>query len=590
MRQRLRPGAEKNRPEVSVASKDQAGIEVVWGTALLDRLATRARGLGVIASSVLLFAVYVVGAEACHVFVIPPSQSAVAWLPSGLNFALFVRARRIPALWPGWLAALWLGQFVVVRYNDGLPMVTAILWSTANVVVPLTAALLARRYVADPFTMRRLRDIVLLGAMIVVSVLPGALLGAAGAVLGLGAPSIARFALTWGSSDALGIIVLAPVVLTWTAEHPKPAGRALEAISLLAGMTLVSAIVFLRSEPTLLDLSLFALLSLFVAWASIRFGPRATTIVVLLVDMVMVGATVNGLGPFARSGLGPEAQLLNLQVLVATLALLTLLLAAAIEEQRVARAAAEASHGRAQLLLAERAQAEARLRLANAELGALTEELHASKEEERRHIVQELHDGLGQVLTAAKISLHIARKGETPDKSQPRIDEAVRFIDQCIDSVRDLSRGMRPALLDEDGLLPALQAFLEEQRRHSGLTLTLRAPPALRRLPPATEVALFRIVQESLTNVLRHARAVQVVVTIDTTQDSLEASVRDDGQGFDVDAVMGKTLAAQHLGLVGMRERARSIGADFSITSTLGRGAQVSVRLPMSAAGGNPSA
>lgn len=96
--------------------------------------------LGAIASSVLLFAVYVAGAEACHVFVIPPSQSAVAWLPSGRNFALFVRARRIPALWPGWLAALWLGQFVVVRFNDGLPMVTALLWSTANVVVPLTAA------------------------------------------------------------------------------------------------------------------------------------------------------------------------------------------------------------------------------------------------------------------------------------------------------------------------------------------------------------------------------------------------------------------------------------------------------------------
>ena len=80
---------------------------------------------------------------------------------------------------------------------------------------------------------------------------------------------------------------------------------------------------------------------------------------------------------------------------------------------------------------------------------------------------------------------------------------------------------------------------------------------------------------------LRHARAAQVVVTIDATKNGLEASVRDDGQGFDVDAVMGRTLAAQHLGLVGMRERARSIGADLSITSTIGRGAQVSVRLPM---------
>src|SRR6185503_16326246 len=160
------------RSEASMAPKGQAEIEVVWGTALLDRLATRTWGLGAMASSVLLFAVYVAGAVASSVFVIPPSQSAVAWLPSGLNFALFVRARRIPALWPGWLAALWLGQFVVVGYSDGLPMVTTLFWSTANVVVPLTAALLARRYVADPFSMRRLRDVLLLAAMVVVSVLP----------------------------------------------------------------------------------------------------------------------------------------------------------------------------------------------------------------------------------------------------------------------------------------------------------------------------------------------------------------------------------------------------------------------------------
>jgi signal transduction histidine kinase len=543
-----------------------AGIGEMSGTALLGRLSKLTRGLGLILSSGVLFLVYLVGAEASYAFVIPPSRSAVFWLPSGLTFALFILARRIPSLWPGWLGALWLGEFVVVRHH-GIPIVTAFAWATANVLLPLTVLLLARRFAADPFTLLRLRDTLVLTAMTVVSAVPGALLAAAGGVLGMGAPSFAKLALSWGSSDALGIILIAPVVLTWTARHPKPAGRPIEAIALFVGMTLVSASLSLRSEPAILDQSLFSLLSLFVAWASIRFGPRATTIAVLVVDFVMVGATAHGLGPFGRSGLAPGAQLLNLQVMIATLALLTLMLAGAIEEQRAARSTAEASHDQARLLLDE--------------LGALTGQLQSSKEEERRHIAQELHDGLGQVLTAAKISLQMVGRSESKEASQANIGNAVRLIDECIDDVRNLSSGMRPVLLDEAGLIRALQAFLEEQRRHSGLVLTLRAPADLSRLPVTTEVALFRIVQEAFTNVLRHARAAEVVVAIHATDDCLEVAVRDDGQGFDVDAVVGRTLAAQHLGLVGMRERARAIGATFSITSASGRGTQVSVRLPM---------
>src|SRR6185503_7407888 len=126
------------------------------------------------------------------------------------------------------------------------------------------------------------------------------------------------------------------------------------------------------------------------------------------------------------------------------------------------------------------------LQRVNDELGALTVQLHTSKEEERRQIVQELHDGVGQLLTAAKINLQIAGREPTPGAGQRKIDEAVQLIDQGIDGVRNLSRGMRPAMLDEAGLVVALQTFLDGQRRLSGLELTLRADPQLRRLPPST--------------------------------------------------------------------------------------------------------
>ena len=94
-------------------------------------------------------------------------------------------------------------------------------------------------------------------------------------------------------------------------------------------------------------------------------------------------------------------------------------------------------------------------------------------------------------------------------------------------------------------------------------------------------MALFRIVQEAYTNVLRHARAQSVLVALDMTSGDLEVTVRDDGQGFDVDGVIGRTMADRHLGLVGMRERARAIGGSFAITSELEQGTQVRVTVPL---------
>jgi signal transduction histidine kinase len=296
-----------------------------------------------VGSSFLVFALYSVGAAMSYEFVIPPSQTAVFWLPSGMTFALFARARRVPSFWPGWLLALFLGELVVVHAH-GIPWAVAAAWGMVNIALAVAIALLSRRFLVDPFAFRALRDIGAFLGVTAVAVVPGSLVAAAAAVLGLGAPSFVGVAVTWAVSDALGILLFAPVLLSWSASHPKPRGRVLEAAALLLALTVSSCAVFYRSEASSLERSLPSLLLLYVAWGSIRFGPRMTTLGLFIIDVIEVMATGRGRGPFATSGLNPADQLLNLQLLVATIGLLMLLLAAAIEEQRAARAASEEAH------------------------------------------------------------------------------------------------------------------------------------------------------------------------------------------------------------------------------------------------------
>ncbi len=310
--------------------------------ASVRRVAELHRPACIVGSSVAVFIAYLAVAHASYAFVIPPSRIAVFWLPSGMAFALFVRARWARWLWPGWVVAIFLGELTNTRYH-GVPLAVGLAWALSAVLVPLTAALLARRFPANPFSFRRIRDMVLLAGLSAVCVVPGALVASAAAVGGFSTSSFAQMAVSWASSDALGIFVLAPVLLTWTARHPRPVGQLPEAVVLFSALASLSWVVFHRTEATRLDPAMPSLLFLFIAWASIRFGPRATALAILILDFIAVGATSRAMGPFATSSLDPAAQLLNLQVLVANLGFLMLLLAAAIEEQREARSIAEAA-------------------------------------------------------------------------------------------------------------------------------------------------------------------------------------------------------------------------------------------------------
>jgi signal transduction histidine kinase len=232
-----------------------------------------------------------------------------------------------------------------------------------------------------------------------------------------------------------------------------------------------------------------------------------------------------------------------------------------------------------------RVEATARdLRVAYERLGQLHLRLEASKEEERRFLAHELHDEFGQLLTALKLRIQAAARSTATGVGATPGADPIAVIDDLIARVRRMSGDLRPPLLDEVGLVPAVRAYLETQAAISGVTMTLDAdePPAgTPRLEPQLEITCFRIVQEAVTNAIRHAAARDLRVHLDRGADRIALRIRDDGRGFDVGVRLESAAADGHLGVVGMRERVRAHGGGFRLDSQPGAGTTIEVELPL---------
>lgn len=215
------------------------------------------------------------------------------------------------------------------------------------------------------------------------------------------------------------------------------------------------------------------------------------------------------------------------------------------------------------------------------QLETLSRRLLQAQEEERRAIARELHDEVGQILTVLKINLVLTQR-EVRDSVGPRLlAESVDLVDRLIGQVRDLWRNLRPSLLDELGLPAALQALVDSAAKRAGLDVEFQADPRIERLAPDWEITCYRVVQESLTNVIRHSRAQCVRVELAQSEAYFHMSIVDDGIGFDVEEVLSGTSAGAHMGLLGMRERLSLVGGTLSIESRPGHGTQVRVSLPL---------
>lgn len=213
-------------------------------------------------------------------------------------------------------------------------------------------------------------------------------------------------------------------------------------------------------------------------------------------------------------------------------------------------------------------------------LQLLSTKLITAQEEERRHIARELHDEVGQGLSALKMELVVAQR--TIDGSggpATLLDSAQAIASEALHSVRDMSHLLHPAQLDDLGLAAALEWYTRDFSKRFNVKTELRQDNVTTRMPPYTEIAAYRIVQEALTNVVKHADARSCVVTLSRKGDLLEVIVEDDGAGFDP-AALNASGGRRGLGLIGMRERAIQLHGAVTVTSAVGHGTRVKCTLP----------
>lgn len=241
-----------------------------------------------------------------------------------------------------------------------------------------------------------------------------------------------------------------------------------------------------------------------------------------------------------------------------------------------------ASLGRAfNAMVESRAVAEARVTESERNLKALSDRLIVVQEEERRRIAREVHDDLGQLLTALKMDIGGLIKAAGPNVVPDTLrDRILRTLDQTVESVQRIAAELRPAVLDDLGLVEAIEAEGRLFEERTGIECDLSLDPVEVRLARPLESAIFRIVQEALTNVARHSEATRVEVRMRGRNDRLVVEIRDDGRGISETQSGGPAS----LGLIGMRERAAILGGTVEVRGIAGRGTIVSLGFPLGAA------
>ncbi|MGQ0554155.1 MAG: sensor histidine kinase [Planctomycetota bacterium] len=225
----------------------------------------------------------------------------------------------------------------------------------------------------------------------------------------------------------------------------------------------------------------------------------------------------------------------------------------------------------------ERQQARAEQDALTRQLEALTLALLSTQEEERKRLSRDMHDDLGQLLTAICLDVQRAAALQNSERRATALGQALRTARQALDRVREISSRLRPTVLDDHGLPEAVGTNLAEFTVRTGVDV--RSEVALEGVdvPPAIAAHVFRILQESLTNVARHATAETADVVLRTVGGSIELIVRDDGRGFDP----GRPRSGQHIGLLSMRERAELLGGTFELSSRPGAGTTIRVTIPL---------
>jgi two-component system sensor histidine kinase UhpB len=356
---------------------------------------------------------------------------------------------------------------------------------------------------------------------------------------------------TFALAVVLGYLTTTPTLVLLADRHRSirraPTRRWLEAGVLGLLLVLGSGFMFSGAVDRMAAWTGFAMtLPPLLLWAALRFGPLGVTAALLLVSVMATNSTNRGQGPFGNQSPGDNT--LSLQLFILGTGVPLLGLAVVLTEQRRTRDALKASH---------------------TQLRGLSRELIAAREEEGTRIARELHDDVGQRLALVMFGLSRLRQGH-PEAGQ--LQEQTRAIAQ---SLRQISHQLHPAALEQAGLAAVLELTCEEIRQATGLGVGLVQEGDSTGLPREVALCLYRVAQEALTNVVRHAGARRVGVVLRRGPHGVDLEITDDGRGLG-------GAAARGLGLRSAGERVAAVGGRLTLANAPGGGTTVRVTIPLS--------
>jgi signal transduction histidine kinase len=220
-------------------------------------------------------------------------------------------------------------------------------------------------------------------------------------------------------------------------------------------------------------------------------------------------------------------------------------------------------------------------RQATSQVQQLTKRIAETQEMERRHLARELHDEIGQSLTVAEMNLQAMLGNYSSGVSRRRLKDSIQAVERVAQQVHSLALNLRPSILDDLGLEPALRWYANQQSAMAGLRTKFLADAFDDRLDPMIETECFRVAQEAMTNVVRHAKATALAVELHREDQQLHLLIRDDGVGFDVTAEREEAARGTSLGLLSMEERATMAGGGIIWRSAPGQGTEVHAWFPL---------
>jgi signal transduction histidine kinase len=542
---------------VKVARRANAAARGVW----------RSEYIHAARIALIVAVAYFVGAQLAYALTYPNTQMFVIWPPNViLLVAMLLTPRRI---WWTLVVAALPAHLLATTSSVATAHIGALFYA-ANVGQSLLTALLLQHYCGG---LPRFTNFLSTAWFIIFGAFLGPALGSAvvAAVVSLVSAS-ADFWLIWQTRFLTSVVsaltLIPPLVVLLTSDLSQlrhvPVRRYLEAgllaICLIAtgAFLVVSHIPQLRSLPATLFLSLPVLL-----WAGTRFGVSGVSAGLLITATVSLWAAREGQGPFVTGS--PSDSVLGLRLFLIVVGIPLVLMAALLDERRASIAA---------------------LRNSNEQIHRLASQLITAQEEERRRVARELHDEVGQALTTVKISLDTVRltQDEPEAPALPSLpvllDESVARVDHALEQVRNLSLLLRPSMLDDLGLVPALRWLSNNQAERVGYRITFTADTLEPRPPPNVETVCYRVAQEALTNIARHAQADNVFIRLQVADAQLRMTIRDDGVGFDVGEMRKRAQAGLSMGVLGMEERAILVCGKLTLESLPGHGTTLELSVP----------